>query len=546
MREIKGTCADILVKCLVDQGVERIFGIPGTHVLAVYDALHRQGSIDVVLTRQEASAAFMADACGRLTGEPSVCLATAGPGVTSLVNGVAEAFVESSPVVVLGGAVPFHTFGRGYYHELRHVDDQMAFMRPFTKWQARIEKAEDVPDVVARAFTEATRGRPRPVYVELPKDVMEEEGEAEPKRGEATPRNREDIAKIKEAASLVKRAERPLILAGGGVLISGAWEELRLMAEALGAPVATTITGKGSLPADHPLHIGVGGGLLALPEVRDVLLQTDLLLALGCRFDEIGSGGWTLPAPEKLIHVNIDPEEFNRQYEATIALQGDVKAVAEDLLGELRGIRRQPWFTLERRTSPQESGSAISLGQAVSALREALPRDAIVTCDSGNSQVAMFDFEVYEPRTYLSPTGFNAMGFALPAAIAAQILRPGKTVAAVFGDGAFLMNGMELLTAVERELPTSFFLFEDRSYGILKFYQNFMYEGRRTNVEMPPVDVPSLAKGLGIDCLAAKSREGLVSTFRLAISSDAPTLVDVWIDPDSIPPPLERAYTPQF
>ncbi len=542
---MKGTGAEILVECLVEQGVQRVFGIPGTHVLAVFDAIHREGSMEMVLTRMEASAAFMADACGRLTGEPSVCLATAGPGLTSLLNGVAEAFVESSPVVVLGGAVPYHTFGQGYYHELRHLDDQIAFMRPFTKWQARVEKVSAVPDAVARAFTEATRDRPRPVYVELPKDVMEEDGEGEPKKATKARRKRANRQLLKEAVSIIRRAERPLILAGGGSLLSGAWEEVRALAETLGAPVATTITGKGSLPADHPLHLGLGCGLLAPPEVREVLLQSDLLLALGCRFDEIGSGGWTLPAPDKLIHVNVDPEDFNRTYEATVALEGDVKAVLEDLFAALEG-RRKPWCAVERRPPPEEVGEGISLGKAVSALREALPRDAIVTCDSGNSQVAMFDFDVFEPRTYLSPTGFNSMGFALPAAIGAQLIRSERKVAAIFGDGAFFMNGMELLTAVERDLPIPFFLFNDGSYGILKFYQDFMYEGRRTSVDLPPVDIPSLAKGLGIDIMSARKRQEVAQVCREAVKSDAPTLVDFRIDPESPAPPLARAYSPQF
>ncbi|MFQ5837711.1 MAG: thiamine pyrophosphate-binding protein [Thermoplasmata archaeon] len=543
---MRGRGADILVECLVEQGVERIFGIPGTHVLAIYDALYKEGTIDVVLTRQEASAAFMADACGRLTGEPGVCLATAGPGLTSLLNGVAEAFVESSPVVVLGGAVPYHTFGRGYYHELRHVDDQIAFMRPFTKWQSRVESVGDVPDVVAQAFTEATRERPRPVFVELPKDVMEDEGEAKPKGAEKTPRKKADASRVEEALSLLREAERPLILAGGGVHISGAWEEIRELAEALGAPLATTITGKGSIPADHPLHIGLGCGLLAPPEVRDVLLQMDVLLAVGCRFDEIASGGWTLPAPERIIHVNVDPGDIDRVYDATVALVGDVKAVTEDLLAALKGVRKKPWFTLEKRPLSEDDGEGIGLGLAVRALREVLPRDAIVTCDSGNSQVAMFDFDVYKPRTYLSPTGFNAMGFAVPAAIGAQMVRRQRKVAAVFGDGAFFMNGMELLTAVERELPISFFLFNDRSYGILKFYQDLMYDGRRTGVEMPSVNLLSLAEGLGIEFMTARSRQDVPRVFKDAIRSDSPTLIDVRVDPSSGPPPLERAYRPQF
>jgi acetolactate synthase-1/2/3 large subunit len=538
---LKGTGADILVECLEEQGVERVFGIPGTHVLTVYDALYRKGSIDMVLTRLEASAAFMADACGRLTGEPGVCLATAGPGLTSMVTGVAEAFVESSPVVALGGAIPFQTFGRGYYHELRHVDDQIAFMRPFTKWQARVEAVGDIPEVIARAFAEVTRDRPRPVFVELPKDVMEEEGEAEPRRAERAPRKRAKAEDLRRAVELLKEAERPLILAGGGVLISGAWQEVRALAETLGAPVATTITGKGSIPADHPLYIGLGCGLLAPPEVREVLIQMDLLIALGCRFDEIGSGGWTLPAPDDIVHVNVDPEDFGRMYEATVALEGDVKVVVEDLLRGLKGHRGRPWLSLERSAEVEE-GEGISLGKAVRALRETLPRDGIVTCDSGNSQVAMFDFEVYEPRTYLSPTGFNAMGYALPAAIGAQMIMPERKVAAVFGDGAFFMNGMELLTAVERKLPVSFFLFNDRRYGILGFYQDLMYEGRRTSVDMPPIDVSSMARGLGIDFTVVEGGDDLRQTFKDAISSDLPTLVDVRIDPDSRPPPLVRAY----
>ncbi len=543
---MKGRGADILVECLVHQGVERVFGIPGTHVLAVYDALLHEGSIEAVLTRQEASAGFMADACGRITGEPGVCLATAGPGLTSMVNGVAEAFVESSPMVVLGGAVPYHTFGQGYYHELRHLDDQIAFMRPFTKWQGRAERVDDIPDLVAEAFSEATRDRPRPVYLELPKDIMEEEGEAEPRRSERASRKRAKTSDVKEAGTLIHQSERPLILAGGGVQISGAWEEVRALAETLGAPVATTITGKGSLPADHPLHLGLGCGLLAMQEVREILLQMDLLIALGCRFDEIGSGGWTLPAPDKLIHVNVDREEFNRAYEATLSLEGDVKAVAQDLLKSLKGLRKKPWFELKSQPPPQEDKNTIGLGKAVRALREALPRDAIVTCDSGNSQVAMFDFDVYEPRTYLSPTGFNSMGFALPAAIGAQIIRPERSVAAVFGDGAFFMNGMELLTAVERHLPVSFFLFNDGSYGILKFYQDFMYEGRRTSVEMPPVDMQSFTKGLGIDLLTVETAREVSQVFHEAVQNDSPVLVDVRVDPKAKAPPLERAYRPQF
>lgn len=550
---------EVIVRSLIEEGIDTIFGLPGTHVLGLYAALHDYSDrFRHVLGRFEPSMGFMADGYARASGRVGVVVVTAGPGATGLVTPLAQAAVEGAPIVALAGLTPIKAAGRGYYHEFRDVNAQLSIFKSFTKLAVRVEDPREIPRILARAFKTAKEGRPGPVYVELPRDIIESETEWVGYIKEEPTRTKPDLDLVDLAARELLNAERPVIYVGGGVIAANASDALIKVAEELGAPVVTSVMGKGAIPFNHPLHGGLAAGYFGDPPAVKLVEGADIVLAIGTRFSELGTGMWSLPIRGRLIHVNVDPHDIGRNYKADLAIVSDalefLNALYDRIRGKGPGRDRGIKLISEAKASfgnqyLRELGydeSKINPSDLVNALAHVIDNDmhegkAVVTCDAGGNQVAMFQLPVYRPRTYFNPAGFTSLGFAIPAAIGAKVARPDATVVATTGDAAFFMTGMEIATAAELGLRIAFVIFNDRAQGVLKLQQRLLYGGKVYASHTYPMDFCKFAESLNVDCVRVNDRRELETGLERCIyKSNGPCIADILVNPDAVPIPITR------
>jgi len=424
------TGGQLIVESLVRYGVDVVFGIPGAHTISIYDALYHHPKIKHVLVRHEQSAALMADGYARSTGRPGVCCVTTGPGVTNAATGLAVAHNDSIPVLLVSSQV--HSEAAKKHRGLFHAMDQLALTKPVTKWNARVARASEIPQVFAKAFHALTTGRRGAVHVEVPFDVLSEVSAFEDSKLQIETVE-VDTDGIHRAAKLLRRAERPLIFAGGGVIAAEAWKELAELAELLQAPVLMSPMGKGSIPADHPLCGGmtftwVTADLRHMEKsVSPLGSMADAALAVGFRFSQLATVNYTLPVPNVLVQVDVDAAEIGSNYDVSVGIQSDAKVALRQLCDLVKNdTPREPWMPDSAR--PQKR---IDVGPASRPpvdwwnLREVLQRDAIVAADIARSGYALVgQFPAYEPRTFMHSASFIAMGHAYPAALGAKIAFP--------------------------------------------------------------------------------------------------------------------------
>ena len=493
------TAGRAVIEVLKAEGVRAVYGIPGGHVIAIYDALYDTSEISHFLVRHEQAAASMAAAYAQLTGEAAVCLVTAGPGATNLATNVAEAFVGALPMVILAGRGATETTYRGASQE---VDTDQLF-RPITKWSERIDRADLIPDALHEAFAVARNGKPGPVYLDLPRDILGQTikfGRYVPAGPRARPRGEPE--RIAEAAALLLDAENPLIVAGGGTIASGAWDELRAVAESLSAPVITTLSGRGSIDDDHPLSVG-GLGAHRNPLSKRLLAEADVILSLGARFEEMETN-WrpaALPSPvARVIQVDIDAAEIGRSVPAQLGIIGDIRAVLEDLLAAIharaparRGsfrpnariqecaaeLKRQDIEIAEEAENRQRPIHPL---RVIRAVRAALPRAATVAIDIGclaQHMVGSFPvFPVHLPRSLILPSSFYGMGFAGSALPVARQVYPDRPAVGFIGDGSFQMMMHVLPVAAEYKLGVTWCVLNDRALGSIRDIQEFALGNR--------------------------------------------------------------------
>ncbi len=545
------TGARVLVECLKEEGVEHIFGYPGGAVLPIYDEIYDEVSIEHILVRHEQGAAHAADGYARVKGKPGVCMATSGPGATNLVTGIATAYMDSSPVIAITGQVPTTMVGKDAFQEV----DAVGVFMPITKHNYQIGKPEEIPEVVKEAFKVATTGRPGPVHIDVPKDVQEAEVDVEiPKTVDVEGLNvvkRGHPRQIKRAAELLAEAERPVILAGGGCVISNATRELIELAELLGAPVATTLMGKGAFPEDHPLALGMAG-MHGTKAANYALTECDVLLAVGCRFSDRTTGDPSGFAPEaKIIHVDIDPAEIGKNVPVDVPIVGDAKLVLRDLIKELKRRKylkeRKRWgerieelkAEVEMPPGPTESDQRVSPRELVRVLHETLKdRDYILTTDVGQNQMWMARyFPVEEPRRFITSGGLGTMGFGLPAALGAKVAAPEKTVVAVVGDGGFLMTAQELATAVDNDIEVKVFVMDNRLLGMVAQWQRLFYDERLSESKLDErTDIVKLTESYGATGITVEEPSELESAVEEAFETPGTVVVDVFVDPEEIIP----------
>ena len=482
------TGADALVDRLVGLGVRHLFGMPGSHSTTIYDAIAREGSIRTTLIRNEQAAAFAADGYARVTARPGVVCTTAGPGATNALTGVAECWADSVPILLLAGQVNAATLDRecGNYHEI----DLERIFQPATKWCATVRRVEEIPGFVDRAFQAMTTGRPRPAALFLPQDLMRLPCPGSAARDD-NPFRVESIlpaAMIAQAAQMLAAADRPIILAGGGAVWSGAAAAIEDLAGRLDAPVITTLNGKGLLDERHPRSLGHARSTRA----AHVLPHADVMLAVGCRFTEVMTDWRRMTIPRKLIQVDLDPEQIGMNYPVSVGLVADARLAVEAICDALpAACSRGGWGTLwdvARAMRPPRPEWMID------ALREALPGDVPVFTDACEIGYRMHaDWSSHGPRRFFYPSNYITLGWAFPAAVGAAVGLEGRPVVSVSGDGGFLMTAQELATAARYRLPVIALVHNDSTYGAIKNIQDRVHEGRYLDVELNNPDFLALA-----------------------------------------------------
>ncbi len=533
--------AEALVEALRKQNVDVIFGIPGGAMLPVYDVLY-DSDIRHILVRHEQCAAHAADGYARASGRVGVCMATSGPGATNLVTGITNAYMDSSPIVAITGQVPRSMIGRDAFQEA----DIVGITTPITKCNFQARKASELPRIVKMAFHIASTGRPGPVLIDLPKDVQTEVDEVEfPKKVELRgykPNYDPHPLQLKRAVKLLTKAERPIILAGGGVVISNASPELLELAELLMAPVATTLMGKGCFPEDHPLSLGMVGmhGTIA---ANKMILDADVILAVGVRFSDRTTGRFEDFCPDaKIIHIDIDSAEIGKNIKVHIPIVADAKKTLRALIELLpKELQRgdSSWLARAKELKaqmeePEFKGEELKPKHLMKKLRKLLPKDAIVTTEVGQNQMwAALYFKTYKPRTFISSGGLGTMGFGFPAALGAKVACPDKPVVDIAGDGSFLMNERELACSVKEDIPVIVIVLNNSVLGMVAQWQRLFYERRYSHVHLARIpDFVKLAEAYGAQGFRANSQTEFVKAVKEALEMEATTVIDVPISPE--------------
>lgn len=530
------TGGEWVVEALAAEGVRHVFGIPGIHNLAVYDALLRQSSVRHVLARHEAGAAFMADGYARVTGEPGVVLVTTGPGATYTLTPLAESYAGSVPVVVVMSDIASHLIGRdlGALHE---VPNQIECFRPVTRWAESVTEAAAIPGAVAGGFALLRSGRPGPIALSIPNDVLAARaaGTTRAGGGRRPPCHVDDV---REAARVLGGAARPLIVTGGGVVAAGAAAELAALAHRLGAPVVSTVMGRGAIGERDPLFHSV------LPDRRrtaDVLRAADVILAVGCRFGHRSVEKLdAAPGPHQtLVHLDVDPQVIGRMFKAQIGVVGDARDGLAGLLAALGDGRPaagwdRAWLAaLRAEPGPRYTPELAAL---IEGLRRTLADDTIVVCDqTGLAYWMEWRFPVLAPRTFLYPVGSATLGYAVPAAIGARIGRPDRPVLCVVGDGGFLYSVNELATAVKYGVQVVVLVVNDGRYGAIRWLQERLY-GRWGEADLTNPDLPALARAFGCRGERLPDASALAPALRASFAAPGPTVLEL---PLTIDPPWE-------
>jgi acetolactate synthase-1/2/3 large subunit len=542
MVEMNG--AKALLTALEKDGVEVVFGLPGGANLPIYDALV-DSRLRHVLVRHEQSAAHMADGYARTKRKVGVCFATSGPGATNLITGIATAYADSSPVLAVTGQVALAMIGKDAFQET----DIIGVANPCTKYAFQPRTPTEIPETVKKAIYISESGRPGPVLIDIPKDVQQASDdipfpELVKVRG-YNPVLDADLSQIGKTVELLMNSERPIIMAGGGVILSGAFSELQALAELLLIPVVTTFKGKGAFPENHPLAMGPIG-MHGHAEANKIIVEADCILAVGARFsdrsvgrfDEFGKG-------MNIIHMDIDPAEIGKNKLVDVAVVGDVKASLKALVKMLSNevISREkdnPWLRRRKELIDYFSETIkdytrdLTAKKALKKLREILPNDAITTTEVGQCQMwASLHFDVTSPGTFFSSTGLGTMGFGFPASIGAKAARPSVPVVDIAGDGSFNMTENSLAVSVLDNLPVIVFLMNNYMLGMVAQWQRTFYNRRYMGVHQNSCpDYSKIAQAYGAQGIKAQSMQELEKAIRIGLKSDVATVIDITIDPE--------------
>jgi acetolactate synthase-1/2/3 large subunit len=534
--------ANVILEALKREGVDTIFGFPGGSVIPLYDAIY-DSDIRHILARHEQGAGHAADGYARASGKTGVCIATSGPGATNLVTPIANAYMDSVPMVAITGQVSRHLIGLDSFQEA----DITGITLPIVKHSYLVKDAGSLPRIIREAFYIAGTGRPGPVLIDIPVDVTKEDMDFDPDAVPAVqlpgykPNLKGHPKQIKEAARLIAAAERPVIYSGGGIISSGAAEELAQLALYGHIPVTTTLTGKGGFPEDHELSMGMLG-MHGTQYANYAISRADLIVAVGVRFDDRVTGNLVAFAPEaRFIHVDQDPAEIAKNVPAQVPIVGDAKKVLAALLSDLKKLdlspdRHLPW--MEQVEAWKRNHPLVVRGPldgeimpeaAIAKIWEVTGGDAVVCTEVGQHQMwAAQHYLCRRPRQFITSAGLGTMGFGFPASIGAQVARPGELVVDIAGDGSFQMTLQELATAVQYNLPVKVCIINNQALGMVRQWQELFWNKRYSNtcIDCQP-DFVKLAQAYGAEGYRASRAEDLEEVLRVAFASDAPAVIDI-------------------
>lgn len=557
MKDSKISGAEALLRSLIELGTDTVFGYPGGAILPVYDALYNCEGLRHILVRHEQGAMHAAQGYARATGRTGVVIVTSGPGATNCITGLSDAMMDSTPLVVITGQVGAASLGSDAFQET----DVVAVTQPITKWAYQVRRAEDVPDAVARAFYIASTGRPGPVVLDIAKDAQTglldyrfepvnyiRSYDPEPPLAPET---------VAEAAALINRARRPLILAGQGVIISGAEHELAALAERIQAPVALTLLGLSALPSSHPLLLGMAGmhGSVAANWATN---RADLIIAIGMRFDDRVTGDTSRYAPDAhIIHIDIDRAEPGKCVKCDVAVCADAAhALRAILAGVNRVADRSDWLSQMghcRRAEAEEVETAelhrsgdmpMTMGEVAGAVSAAAP-DAIAVTDVGQNQMMTARYFAFgQTRSLITSGGLGTMGFGLPAAIGAAIGRPDRTVVYFGGDGGFQMTVEELGTIMQYRVPVKMIVLNNDFLGNVRQWQTLFFGRRYSQTPLLNPDFGMLCAAYGIPSRRVESRDGLPDAIATMLAADGPYMLDIAIDPEDMVFPMTPVGKP--
>lgn len=534
-KKISGS--EIVIECLKEQGVDIVFGYPGGAILNVYDALYKhQEEITHVLTSHEQGAAHAADGYARATGKVGVCMATSGPGATNLVTGIATAYMDSVPMVAITANVGVNMLGKDSFQEI----DIAGVVMPITKHSFIVKNVEDLAPTIRRAFKIAKSGRPGPVLVDITKDVTATEAEYTYEEPAVIERKTDTIREedINKVIEMIKVSRRPYIMTGGGVIISGASEELKEFAEKVDAPVCDTLMGKGAYDGTSERYTGMIG--MHGTKVSNLgVSRSDLVIVVGARFSDRVIGNASKFAPNaKIIHIDIDAAEIDKNIPANASIVGDAKEVLTILNSKLPTQSNRSWMAeikdLTEKNPVTYDMDHLNGPATIKKIYEITEGNAIITTDVGQHQMwAAQNYTYKEPRTFLSSGGLGTMGYGVGAAIGAKYGRPDKTVVNIAGDGCFRMNMNEIATAARYKVPIIQVVLNNHVLGMVRQWQNLFYGQRYSNTVLDDsVDFVAVSKALGANASKITSIEEFETEFKKALTADGPTVLDVMIDSD--------------
>ena len=531
------TGAEIIIECLKEQGVDTVFGYPGGAILNVYDALYKyRDEIHHVLTSHEQGAAHAADGYARATGKVGVCMATSGPGATNLVTGIATAYMDSVPVVAITANVGKPLLGKDSFQEV----DIAGIVMPITKHSYIVKDITKLADTIRKAFYIAKSGRPGPVLVDVTKDVTGALYDYSPRRPATVNRETSEIHRenVEQAVNMICKAQKPFIFVGGGSVISGASEEIAELSHRIQAPVCDSLMGKGGFSGEDPYYTGMLG-MHGTKTSNLGVSQCDLLIVLGARFsDRVTGNAKTFANKAKILQIDIDAAEINKNVLVDAYIEGDIKEVLRRLLEEIPEKKHPQWMEhiqeMKAKYPLNYDHTQLTGPYIIEKLYELTDGDAIITTDVGQHQMWAAQYYKYkEPRTFLSSGGLGTMGFGLGAAIGAKMGRPEKTVANIAGDGCFRMNMNEIATAVRCGKPLVQIVLNNHVLGMVRQWQTLFYDHRYSHTVLnDAVDFVKISEGMGAKAIRVTKMEEVESALKEALSSDGPVVLDCWIDQD--------------
>ena len=538
--------SEAIVRCLLAEGVEVLYGYPGGAIMPVYDELYKyEGEINHVLTRHEQCAAHAAQGYARISGKVGVAMATSGPGATNLITGIADAQIDSTPIVCITGQVPSHLLGSDAFQET----DIVGISTPVTKWNHQITKASQIPEVLARAFYLARSGRPGPVLIDITKDAQFEEFDFQYKKCTGVrsyvPVPKLDESAVLAAAELINSAKKPMIVWGQGVILGKAEEELKAVIEKTGIPAAWTILGASAIPTSHPLNVGMVGmhGNYA-PNV--LTNECDVLIAIGMRFDDRVTGKLDEYATQaKIVHFEIDPSEIDKNVKSDVAVLGDAKDSLSKVLALLNTNYHPEWLqkfsdlydieynkVIKNDLDPTSQG--LTMGEVLKEINVQTKGEAAIVTDVGQHQMIACryaDFKV--SKSNITSGGLGTMGFALPAAIGAKMAAPDREVVAIIGDGGYQMTIQELGTIFQNKVPVKIVVLNNEFLGMVRQWQQLFFDKRYASTEMVNPNFVAIAQGYYLEAKKVTDRKDLASAVEEMIASDEPYFLEVCVEKEN-------------